>query len=633
MASPAKPFVIAFGPYEFNPYSGELRKEGMRVRLEGQPLAILQVLLDRPGELVTREELRKKLWPGDMFVDFEHSLNAAVKRLRAALNDSADQPHYIETLARRGYRFVAPVGGFVAEREREKAVLVPDESQARARARFRGPLLWLVVAAAVCVIGIAAWGWRQLRNRQATPTVPVVRSLAVLPFGNLSGDPSQEYFADGMTEALIGRLSMIHDLRVISRTSVMRFKDTRQPVPEIAKTLGVDAIVEGSVIREGSRVRVNAQLIRGATDEHLWAEEYQREYRSILALQDEVARTIARQIKITMTPQERAGLAGTRTVDPEAHENYLKGRYYSNQRTEEALKRGIAYFQQAVARDPTYASAYCGLADAYALLGFRGHLPSTDALLQAKQAALKALELDDTLAEAHASLAFIAETHEWDWLTAEREYKRALELNPGYAQAHHWYAGYLMYVGRFDEGIAEAKRARELDPLSLPINNALAGRLLVAGRYDEALAQLRETLEMNPRFAPAHNRLGWAYLGAGRHEEAIREFQKAIDLSGTDDPDLLLDLGFGCAIAGQRAEATRILARLKRQHERGLIPSGAIAVLYGALGERDKAFAWLEKAYEEHDPELTYITVGPRFEPLRHDARFQQLVHRIGLPQ
>jgi TolB-like protein/DNA-binding winged helix-turn-helix (wHTH) protein len=303
VASPAKPFVIAFGPYEFSPHSGELRKEGMRVHLEGQPRAILRVLLDRPGELVTRGELRKKLWPEDTFVDFEHSLNAAVKRLRAALNDSADQPHYIETLARRGYRFVAPVGGFVAQREREKAVLVPDESQARAR--FRGPLLLL--AAAVCVIGIAVWGWRQLRNRQATPTVPAVRSLAVLPFGNLSGDPSQEYFADGMTEALIGRLSMIHDLRVISRTSVMRFKDTRQPVPEIAKTLGVDAIVEGSVIREGSRVRVNAQLIRGSTDEHLWAIEYQREYRSILALQDEVAQTIARQIKITMTPQERAG--------------------------------------------------------------------------------------------------------------------------------------------------------------------------------------------------------------------------------------------------------------------------------------------------------------------------------------
>jgi len=491
---------------------------------------------------------------------------------------------------------------------------------------------WLVVCGTV-LLALMAASYLTTRSRLGGVTRSKIESLAVLPLKNLSGDPAQEYLADGLTEELIGRLSLIHDLRVISRTSVMRFKDTRQPVPEIAKTLGVDAIVEGSVIREGDRVRVNAQLIRGGTDEHLWAEEYQREYRSILALQDEVARNIAQQVKITMTPREQAGLAGTRTVDPEAHENYLKGRYYSNQRTEEALKRGIAYFQQAVARDPTYASAYCGLADANALLGFRGHLPSTDALLQAKEAALKALELDDTLAEAHASLAFIAETHEWDWLTAEREYKRALELNPGYAQAHHWYAGYLMFVGRFDEGIAEAKRARELDPLSLPINNALAGRLLVAGRYDEALAQLRETLEMNPRFAPAHNRLGWAYLAEGRHEEAIREFQMAIDLSGTDDPDLLLDLGFGYAIADRRAEATRILARLKGQHERGLIPSGAIAILYGALGERDNAFAWLEKAYEERDPELTYIKVGPRFEPLRHDARFQKLVRRIGLPQ
>ncbi len=633
VGSPTKPNIVSFGAYEFNPYSRELRKEGMRVRLEGQPLAILEVLLERPGELVTREELQKRLWPEDTFVDFEHSLNAAVKRLRAALNDSADQPRYIETQARRGYRFVAPVGGTVAELESEKVVVVPLVSQAQAAVE-PGRRLWLVVVAGLCVLGLAGWGWRLWRNRPATPDVPPVRSLAVLPLQNLSGDPSQEYLADGMTEELIGRLANIHGLRVISRTSAMHFKSTQLSVPQIAKTLGVDALVEGSVIREGNQVRVHAQLIRGTSDEHIWAGEYQREYGSILAIEEEVALTIAQQIKIRLTPQEQEVLAVGRALDPQAQESYLKGRYYLNQRTEDSMNRSVAYFQQAIARDPSYALAYCGLADAYALLGFRGGLPSKDALSRAKAAALRAIELDKTLAEPHASLAFIAEIHEWDWATAEREYKRALELNPGDARAHHWYAGYLTYVGRFEEGIDEEKRARDLDPLSLPVNNALAGRLLAAGRVDEALAQLKQTLEMDSHFAPAHQTLGWAYLNSGKHREAVQEFQQALQLSGADDKDIMLDLGFAYATVGNQEEARKILVKLKKLHEQGLIASGSIAILYGALGELDEAFAWLEKAYEERDPELTYLKVtGRRFEPLRHDARFQQLVHRMGLPE
>jgi TolB-like protein/DNA-binding winged helix-turn-helix (wHTH) protein/Flp pilus assembly protein TadD len=627
VAIPTKPNIVSFGAYEFNPDSRELRRDGMRVRVEGQPLAILEVLVERPGEVVTREELQKRLWPADTFVDFEHSLNAAVKRLRAALNDSADQPRYIETLARRGYRFVAPVGGSVVERESEKAVL-PHESRVRNSRRW----LWLVGLAGVCVLGLAGLGWR-LRNRPATHALPPVRSLAVLPLQNLSGDPSQEYLADGMTEELIGRLANIHGLRVISRTSAMHFKNTQLSAPEIAKTLGVDAIVEGSVIRDGSQVRVHAQLIRGTSDEHIWAGEYQREYRSLLALQDEVARSIAERIEISLTPEERRTLASTPPVDPEAHEDYLKGRYYFNQRTLDALNKSIGFFQQGIARKPDYALSYSGLADAYAMLGFRGGFPSKDALSRAKAAALKAIELDDTLAEPHASLAFIAETHEWDWATAEREYKRALELNPGDARAHHWYAGYLMYVGRFDEGLAEAKRARELDPLSLPVNNALAGRLLVAGRADEALAQVRQTLEIDPHFAPAHQTLGWVYLNMGKRQEAIHEFQQALQLAGTDDKDIKLDLGFAYAATGNREEARRILGELKKLHGQGLMPSGSVAVLYGALGELDAAFAWLEKAYQERDPQLTYLKVGRRFEPLHHDARFQQLVHRVGFPE
>jgi TolB-like protein/DNA-binding winged helix-turn-helix (wHTH) protein/Flp pilus assembly protein TadD len=631
VASPAQSNVIRFGTYEFAQFAGELRKGGIRVRLEGQPLAILKILLERPGELVAREQLQKKLWPADTFVDFEHSLNAAVKRLRAALNDSADHPLYIETLARRGYRFIAPVDAADSGSENPAPVAIPPAEQVARNADQRR--LWPQAAVALLVVvAVAVWSWREWRHRVAPPAGRVIHSLAVLPLQNLSGDPSQDYFADGLTEELIGMLSKIHGLRVISRTSAMHFKNTQLSVPEIAKMLGVDAIVEGSIVREGRQVRVHAQLIRAATDEHIWAEEYQRQYGSLLEVEEEVSRSIADQIEVSLTPEDGAHLASTHPVDPEAHENYLKGRYYFNQRTESALNKSISSFQQAIAKDPGYALAYSGLADAYAMLGFRGGFPSKDALLRAKTAARKAIELDHSLAEPHASLAFIAETHEWDWATAEREYKQALELKPGDARAHNWYAGYLTYVGRFDDGISEAERARDLDPLSLPVNNALAGRLLAGSRYNEALQQVQQTLELDSHFAPTHQTLGWVYLHSGKQEEAIREFQNALQLSGTEDTDLQLDLGFAYAVTGKQDEARKILAKLEKLHQQGVVPSGSVAILYGALGESNEAFAWLEKAYEERDPQLAYIKAGRRFEPLRKDPRFKKLVHRVGLP-
>lgn len=492
---------------------------------------------------------------------------------------------------------------------------------------------WLVPGAALFVIAaLAAVAYLAVRTRAKDANGTRIRSLAVLPFQNLSGDPSQDYVADGMTEELIGRLARIHGLRVISRTSTMHFKNTQLSVPEIARMLAVDAIVEGSLVEEGNQIRVHAQLIRAATDEHIWAGEYQREHQGILELQDEVARNIVEQIALSLTPEERARLASSTTVDPAAYEDYLKGRYYFSQRTGDALHKSIASFQQATIADPGYAPAYSGLAQAYAMLGFRGGLPSKDALAGAKKAALKAIELDNSLAEPHASLAFIAETYEWDWPTAEREYKQALELNPGYAQAHNWYAGYLTYTGRFDEGIAEATRARELDPLSLPLNNALAGRLLAAGRYDEAFLQAHKTLELDDHFAPAHQTLGWIYLHTGKQNEAIREFQNALELSGAADNDLKLDLGFAYAVSNGQDEARKILAQLEQAQQQGLVPSGSIGIMYGALGESDKAFMWLDRAYDERDPQLTYLKAGRRFEPLRKDPRFGQLVRRVGLP-
>jgi TolB-like protein/DNA-binding winged helix-turn-helix (wHTH) protein/Flp pilus assembly protein TadD len=594
-------------------------------------MELLILLAERKGELVTREEIAERLWGKDVFLDVEHGINTAIRKIRLVLRDDPEHPHFVETVVGKGYRFAAPVTYTNGSPAAVPALSPAPETSSPAASpaiREKSRAARLALLAGIVVAGVLSTAIFVRYRRTTAP--PAIKSLAVLPLKNLSGDPAQDYFADGMTEELIGRLSNIHGLNVISRTSVMRFKDTRQTVPEIAQTLHVDAIVEGSVIREGDRVRVNAQLIRAATDQHLWAAEYNREYRSILALQEDLAQTIARQIKVTMAPHARADDAA---ISPEAYENYLKGRYYFSQRTGDALKRSIGYFQQAIAADPNYALAYCGLADAYALLGFRGAVPSRDTLAQAKEAALKAIELDDTLGEPHASLAFIAETHEWDWAAAEREYKRALELDPGDARAHHWYAGYLMYVGRFDEGIAEARRARELDPLSMPINNALAGRLLVAGRYDEALAQVRTTLDIDPHFAPAHQTLGWAYLRQGKNEEAIREFQQAVESSGNTDLDLTLDLGFAYATVGRRDDAVKILDALKRQQSQGLVPAAAIGILYGALGDLDQAFNWLQKGYAERDPELTYLKVpGRRYEPLRHDPRFQQLVERMHFP-
>ncbi len=492
---------------------------------------------------------------------------------------------------------------------------------------------WLILGSSVVVLAAIvslAYFATRMRTKDASPAK--IRSLAVLPLQNLSGDPSQDYIADGMTEELIGRLSRIHGLRVISRTSTMHFKKTQLSVPEIARMLAVDAIVEGSLVREGHQIRVHAQLIRAATDEHIWAGEYQREYQSILEVQEEVARNIVEQIELNLTPEERARLASGPPVDPHAYESYLKGRYYFSQRTEDALHKSIAAFQQAITSDPAYAPAYSGLAEAYAMLGFRGGLPSKDALSAARKAALKAIELDNSLAEPHACLAFIAETYDWDWPGAERQYKQALELSPGYAQAHNWYAGYLTYTGRFNEGVTEATRARELDPLSLPLNNAMAGRLLAAGRYDEALRQVQTTLELDDHFAPAHQTLGWIYLHGGKQDDAIREFKNALELAGAADTDIEVDLGFAYAVSGRPDEARRILANLRQLHQQGIVPAASLATLYGALGESNEAFVWLEKAYRERDPQLTYLKAGRRFEPLRKDARFGQFVRRVGLP-
>lgn len=609
------------------------------LRLEKLPMELLILLLERHGDLVSREEIAERLWGKEVFVDVEHSINTAVRKVRQVLHDDPEKPRFLETVVGKGYRFAAPLtvaqdrDGGQPPAGAEVPVQTTTRPEGRTTAQFGARGLLVIAGLVLMALAGAAFLFNGHRSSRKSGQ-PAITSIVVLPLKNLSGDPEQEYFADGVTEELIGRLANIRGLRVISRTSAMRFKDTRQHIPEIARALNVDAVLEGSVTREQDRVRVNAQLIRGASDEHIWAAEYERSSRDIIALQDELATAIAQHIQITLTPREQAGLGASTPIDPDAHENYLKGRYYLNQRTEDGLTKSIGYFQRAIGKETNYAEAYCGLADAYSLLGFRGRFSSQQSLWRAKTAAEKALALNPDLAEAHASLGFLAETHEWDWATAEREYKRALELDPGDARTHNWFAGYLTYRGRLEEAIAEAKHARELDPLSLPINNALAGRLLVAGRYDEALNQVRQTLDLDPHFAPAHQTLGWAYLNRGKQQDAIQEFEQALDLSGKEDADFLLDLGFAYATARKTMAARQILAQLMKLHQRGIAPPGYIGILYGAIGKRDEAFVWLDKAYEERDPELIYLKVpNRRFEPLRRDPRFAALLRRVGLPE
>jgi TolB-like protein/DNA-binding winged helix-turn-helix (wHTH) protein/Tfp pilus assembly protein PilF len=633
--------VVRFGSYEVSFQSGEVRKAGLRVRVQQQPMKLLEILLEHPGEVVTREKLRSRVWPNESFGDFDQALNIAIGKLRGALGDSAENPRFIETLPKRGYRFIADVSvGDADTRPGSPESAAEDESETVPGHRIAGggltsaPVaperrLWpvrRVIFALVLVLSLPVLAVWLFRSRGRAPTG--IRSLAVLPLDNLSGDPSQDYFADGMTDELITDLAHISALRVISRTSVMAYKHARKPLPEIARELNVDAVVEGTVLRSGEQVRITAQLIQAPADKHLWAESYEGNLRDTLALQKRVANTIAEQIRIEVTPQEQAVLKKANVVNPVAYESYLKGRYFWNKRTPDSLKVAMAYFKQAIQEDPTYAQAYAGLADTYNLLGDweYGALTPSEAYPKAKVAAIKALELDSTLGEAHTSLAFSLDVFDWDWTSAEKEFQRAIELNPGYATAHHWYAWHLSEMGRNSEAIAEMRKAEHLDPLSLIISADMSEILLVAHLNDEAIEQTRRTIDMDPNFAIAHYELGQAFVQKRRYNEAIAEFQKAIELSGGSIPSTS-NLAYAYAVSNKSTEAVKILNDLK---SRPAPNASEIALVYVGLGEKGQAMKWLDKAYEEHfNPS---ILLRPAFDSLRSDPRFQNLVHRIGLP-
>ena len=629
---------LRFGTFELDLRAGELRKHGLRVRLQEQPFQILAMLLAHPGEVTTREELQKKLWPADTFVDFDHGLNKAISKIREALGDSAESPRFVETVARRGYRFLAEVKvadtALVHSLEpatqphpstegRERPDLVREQVMPKTFARS---LAWKVSVFAILLVMASLVTWKLYSWKRLSP---LIRSLAVLPLESLSSDASQDYFADGMTDELISDLGQIGALRVISRTSVMAYKRARKPLPQIARELNVDAVVEGTVLRSGDQVRITAQLIEASSDKHLWSQSYEGELRDTLALQSKVARAIADQIRISVNSQEQAALKNVRVVNPQAYESFLKGRYFWNKRTADGLKVALAYFNQAIDEDPKYAQSYSGLADTYALLGDWQYAAMTpkEALPKAKAAAIKALELDSALGEAHNSLAFCLDGFDWDFDSAGKEFRRAIELNPGYATAHHWYAWHLSLLGRYDEAIVEMRKAESLDPLSIIINADLAELLVLSHSYDEAIRQSHKTIEMDPNFALAHNQLGQAYLQKQMHGEAIAELQKAVQLS--EGPTCMANLARAYAASGKRSEAAKLLSDLKRRSNPGYSHASEIAVIYAALGDKDQAMTWLEKGYEERfNPG---VLLRPGFDPLRSDPRFQNLVRRIGL--
>jgi TolB-like protein/DNA-binding winged helix-turn-helix (wHTH) protein/Flp pilus assembly protein TadD len=608
-------------------------------------MRLLEMLLEHPGEVVTREELRSRVWPNESFGDFDQALNIAVGKLRSALGDSAENPRFIETLPKRGYRFIADVSVVDAdarpkrpesavgdlpgqEGKTEPGPKVHNAGLALAPKRRLRPALRVIVASAL-VVSLTIILVVLFRSRGLAPTS--VRSLAVLPLENLSADASQNYFADGMTDELITDLAQISALRVISRTSVMVYKGARKPLPQIARELNVDAVVEGTVLRAGDQVRITAQLIEASTDRHLWSQSYKGELRDSLALQNTVARAIAEQIRINLTPQEQAALKNVKVVNPQAYESFLKGRYFWNKRTADGLKVALAYFNQAIEEDPKYAQAYSGLADTYALLGDWQYAVMTpkEALPKAKAAAIKALELDSGLGEAHTSLAVCLDGFDWDFDAAEKEFQRAIELNPGYATAHHWYAWHLSHTGRNEEAIAEMRKAEDLDPLSLIINSDLAELLVLAHSYDESIRQSRKTIEMDPNFALAHNQLGQAYFQKQMYEPAIAELEKSVRLSG-GSPTCIANLARAYAASGRRSEAEKLLSDLKKRSSPSASLASQIAMIYASLGDTDQAMNWLEKGYDERfNPG---VLLRPGFDPLRSDSRFQNLVHRIGLP-
>jgi TolB-like protein/DNA-binding winged helix-turn-helix (wHTH) protein/Tfp pilus assembly protein PilF len=649
--------TVLFGPYTLDVRCGELRKFGTKVKMGEQTFQILRLLLEAQGELVTREELRAKLWAGDTFVDFDHGLNSAVQRLRDCLSDSAEKPRWVETVPRRGYRFVGQVewsektivnGGtretpadeptasatceLAEEQKTGESTPAPTISlfrrwrTASAASLVLVGLLGLAVAM-LALVGLNVRSWRDRVFIRSPKTQ--IQALAVLPMTNLSGDPEQEYFADGMTESLITELGKISTPRVVSRQSVMQYKASKKSLQEIARELKVDAVLEGAVERSGGRVRVTVHLSQAFPERQLWTQEYDRSIRDALSLQGEIARAITDEIQVKLTPEERTRLAASRPVNPEAQDDYLRGLYFGGNYTEVGLQTAIANFKAAIEKDPTYAPAYAELAMAYFWLGNpeQGGPSARETLPQARAAVTKALQLDPSLARAHLALGLIILTSDWNWSGAENQYRLALELNPNCGECHAVYGALLAGLGRSDEAIVQTNRAIELDPLSSENRKSLAVIAFFSRQYDLAIKQCENLNDDNSPIL-----VGLSYAQKNMYPEAISILEKSVARSGRL-PGILGLLAQVYGLAGKKHEAQKIIDELKESSRHHYVFPSVFANAYLGLGDKDQALTFLERAYEEQDPELFNLKVWPLLDPLRSEPRFQALMRRVNLAQ
>ena len=625
--------VLRFGVFQVDLRSGELHKRGVRMRLQQQPFQVLEMLLERPGEVVLREDLRRRLWPSDTWVDFDHGLNKAVNKLRETLGDSAENPRFVETLTKRGYRFVAPVEVVADAGARVAPSSPPAAAEAVAgaapdRGRRRSASIAAGVALMVALVGYLTW-WR-IDSRPSSDRTMV----AVLPFANIASDSDDDYLSDGITEELIlqvGRLSPDH-LSVIARTSSMHYKGTAKRVDEISRELGVQYVLEGTVRRSAQRVRIGARLVRSADQTPLWAESYDRNLADVFDIQSDVAKRIASSLAIELLPAAVPASATMPRAGAEAYEAYLKGRYHWNRRTPVDLERALTFLEEAVSKDPSYAPAFAAMADALNVLPWYGLRPPREAYPRSKEAARRALALDDSSAAAHTALAYAYHYYDWTWGEAEREYQRALDLNPNYAQAHQWLAAHYAELGHIDDALAEMQLAQRLDPRSTIISAAIGWINYLGRRYTPAIEQLRRTLDADPEFVPARLWLGQALEATGDAGAAIEQYLRVRQVAGRA-PSGLGELARGYAGAGRHAEARATLTALLEVAQQRYVEADLLARAYEALGETDRAIAWLEQGFEERAVKMVLIGVDPQYDRLRGDARFQNLVRRLHLPQ
>jgi TolB-like protein/DNA-binding winged helix-turn-helix (wHTH) protein len=625
--------VLRFGNFELHQHSGELRKHGLKIKLQQRPLQVLNILLERPGEIVRRVELQRRLWPEGVFVDFDHSLNTAVKKLRTALGDTAASPRYIATVDREGYRFLAPVSEVHLPAPSPAAASLPPQSIPaelhRAGNRSLRRKWWAAVAAVLLVaVAIAAW-WRV--EHGAGQGAAGKTLIAVLPFDNLTGDEAQDYFSDGLTEEMIAQLGRLDPERlgvVALRASASHFPRSPEQLGQVADQLGVQYLLQGSVRRDANDVRITARLVRSSDRVQLWARVYDRQLSNLLVLQAEIAQEVADETHLTLGAGDRPGAVRPRTLSAEsseAYDLYLKGRFAWNRRTAAGFKLALDCFQGAIAKDPNYARAYAGLADTYSLMSSYYYGLPNDLMPKARAAALKALQLDPTSAEAHTSLALITENYDWDWQTAEKEFREAIQLDTNYATAHQWYGEFLAFQGRFDEALAESERARQLDPLSLIIASDNCATLYLGRLYDRAIQQCKAVLDMQPGFARAVVIIG-AYVQKGDLADANSALQ-------TWRPGGGWRWAWEASLYSRAGNKEKVRAAL-REVERIPLTPGTVPIklqAYAAAGEPDKAIAALNLAVQEHSNVITTLKVDPAFDPLRGDPRFQEILRKLKL--